>query len=51
MTYSEMYGEELLAPDDDFIDDDFIPDLFVEVSEYHLRSYAEFDDLIGDDYE
>lgn len=48
MTYSDCYGEDLLIPDDDFVED-----LLDEISDipYHLSSYAAYDDLIGDDYE
>lgn len=48
MMYFDCYVEDLLVPDDDFVEAllDEIEDL-----PYHLSSRAEFDDLIGDDYE
>lgn len=48
MTLSDWYGEDLLIPDDDFVEV-----LLDEIEDcpYHFSSRAEFDDLIGDDYE
>lgn len=48
MTLSDCYGEDLLVPDDDFVEA-----LLDEIEDipYHLSSRAKYDDFIGDDYE
>lgn len=48
MMLSDCCGEDLLIPDDDFVES-----LLDEIEDcpYHLSSRAEIDDLIGDDHE